>query len=117
MLVLPLRKKSYIILILILILNIITMAKHIITTIKPKDKNFSAADAVHDAHQWIMEDFAPNCCRQPSGSNQWFTKCTCMQFLAEEENTRTSMYLAEYLVRFAGMNRDVKRDLLYEWAK
>jgi len=108
--VLSLPKKSYL---------INTMStKHILSTIKPKDKNFSAADAVNAVHEWLVEDFAlRRNCRQPSGSNQRYTRCTCMTFLAEEENRRTSLFVAEYLVRYAGMTREVKRDLLYEWAK
>jgi hypothetical protein len=91
--------------------------KHILSTIKPKDKNFSAADAVDEVLHWIVTEFAVNNCRQPSGSSQLTTNCTCVRFLANEDNERTAMYLAEYLVRYAGMSMDIKRDLLYDWVK
>ena len=93
------------------------MPQHVLRTIKPKDKNFNAADAVSEVYDWIRNDFATKNCRRPSGSNQNFTNCSCLHFLADENNSRQGMYLAEYLVRYAGMTRDVKRDLLYEWAK
>ena len=94
------------------------MPKHVLTTIKPKDKkNFSAPESVQEAYEWITKEFAPKNCRQPSGSNQLVTKCTCVTFLADAQNTTAAMYAAEYLVRYAGMVRNVRRDLLYEWAK
>ena len=63
-------------------------------------------------YDWIRNDFATKKCRQPLGSNQKYTNCTCLNFLADENNSRKAMYLAEYLVRYTGMTRDVKRDLL-----
>ena len=94
------------------------MPKHILTTIKPKDKkNFVAAESVLEAYEWITKEFAPKNCKQPSGSNQLYTKCTCVTFLADEQNSGVAMYIGEYLVRYAGMVREERRNLLYEWAK
>ena len=93
------------------------MKNHILKTIHPEEKNFSAADAVHEAHEWIVNEFAPQNCRLPSGSNGRSTNCTCVGFLAEAGNTRKAMLVAEYLVHYAKMNRDMTRELMYEWAK
>ena len=91
---------------------------HILKSIKPKDKkNFNAPESVQEAYEWITKEFALKNCRQPSGSNQLVMKCTCVTFLADAQNTTAAMYAAEYLVRYAGMVRNVRRDLLYEWAK
>ena len=93
------------------------MVTHILKSIKPKEKNFSATEAVYDAHQRIVHEFAVQNCRLPSGSNQYRTKCRCVGFLAEAANTRKVMMVAEYLVHYAKMNRDMKRELMYEWSK
>ena len=94
------------------------MAKHILSTIKPKDKeNFNAAESVQEAYEWLTKEFGTKNCRRPAGTNQNFTNCTCVTFLADEQNKDTAMFLAEYLVRYAGMVRNVRRDLMYEWEK
>ena len=90
---------------------------HVFKHMKPNDKDFNTADAVQDAYHWIINDFAPYKCRLPSGSNQRETKCRCIGFLGEDENTPKAMYLAEYLIHYAKMKRDTRRELLYEWAK
>ena len=91
--------------------------KHVFKDMKPNDKDFNAADAVQDAFHWIVNDFAKYKCRLPSGSNQRETKCRCTGFLAEDANSQKAMYLAEYLVHYAKMKRETRRELLYEWAK
>ena len=91
------------------------MKDHIIKTIKPKAKDFSAADAVDECFHWIVNSFAPEPCRQPSGTSQLVTNCNCARFL--ETNARKAMQVAEYLVHYAGMKRETKKEILHEWAK
>ena len=93
------------------------MRDHILTTINPKAKDFSAVDAVDECYHWIVNNFAPEPCRQPSGSIKLVTTCNCIRFLLLESNTRKTKQVVKYLVHYAKMKRETKRELIYEWAK
>ena len=93
------------------------MKDHVLFKIKPKSKDFSAADAVDQCFHWIVNDFTPHNCRLLLGTNQRVTNCTCIGFLQEEGNSAKAMQVGEYLVHYAKLNRETKRELMYEWAK
>ena len=93
------------------------MKDHILKTVKPKAKDFNAVDAVEEILDWIVKTLAPQKCRQPTGSSQLVTNCRCLGFLELEDNERKALHVAEYLVHYAKMKRETKKELLYEWNK
>eukprot|EP00957_Ditylum_brightwellii_P150523 11461648-Ditylum_brightwellii.AAC.1 len=90
------------------------MKNHILKTIKPNDQDSCAADAIDKCYHWIINDFAPYNCRLPSGTNQQETKCRCARFLLKAENIWKAMYLPKYLVHYAKMKHNMKRELMFE---
>ena len=93
------------------------MKNHILQTINPKEKDFNAADAVDQCYHWIVNVFAPLKCRAPAGTNERITKCACIGFLQDDQHSRKAMQVAGYLVHYAKLKRETKRELMYEWAK
>ena len=93
------------------------MKDHILKTVKPHAKDFNAADTVNEIYDWVVNTLAPQQCRQPSGSSQLVTNCNCLGFLHLERHERKALYIAEYLVHYAKMKRETKKELLYEWNK
>ena len=87
--------------------------------IKPGAKDFSAADAVNASFHWILEDVAVvSNFQQPKGTAKQTTSCTCMlHFLSEPGESDTTMIrlVAEYMVHFAAMKRELKREVVNEW--
>ena len=93
------------------------MADHILKSIKPKKKGFNAEHATDECFRYLTETIAVANCRRPKGITNHVTQCTCMRFLAEPEDEDTAMAVAEYMVKFAGMTLQTKRELILEWLK
>ena len=91
---------------------------HVLLELKPKSKGFDKGDATDLCYHWIItQSFAPMQCMRARGKSHRLTKCTCMNFLQEEENTDDAMKVAQYMVRWNTFNAETRRQLLHQWAQ
>ena len=91
--------------------------QHILKKIKPKTKGFNAEEAADLCFNFIRDNIAVSNCRRQKGISSQSTQCTCVRFLAEQDGINTAMAVAEYMVRFAGMDLKTRRELILEWIK
>ena len=70
-----------------------------------------------ECYHWIVNEFSPLNCQRPAGLAHRGTKCTCMNFLQEQESTEKAMQLAHYMIHFVSLERETRREVLHEWAK
>jgi hypothetical protein len=93
------------------------MADHVLKSIKPKVKGFDEAEATDACLRYITEVIAVSNCRRLRGISKQVTKCTCMRFLANPDEEPKAIAVAEYMVRWAGMSLQTKREVVLEWLK
>ena len=91
--------------------------KHVLLKVKRKSKNFDEGGAIDQCYHWIITQFAPRQCMRAAGKGHRQTRCTCMNFLQEVENTDNAMKVAEYMVLWSTFNPQTKRNLLHQWAQ
>ena len=67
---------------------------HILKRIKPHTKDLDAEEATELCFQWLTCTLCAKPCFSVPSVRKYETKCTCIQFLAEEENTALSRAVA-----------------------
>ena len=86
---------------------------HILRHIKPNQKGFNSDEAVERCLRYITEMVASQNCQRPPGEGKRHTACNCMKYLGEEEKIDIARDVARFMVRWAGFDRNRKRELMH----
>lgn len=88
---------------------------HVLHHIKPNQEGFNSDEAVERCLHYIMDTVASQNCQRPPGEGKRDTACSCIKFLGEEENIAIARGVACFMVRWAGFDRNRKRELMHTW--
>lgn len=89
--------------------------QHVLDSIKPTKKDFNQEEAITLCEEWIVNSQSQRTCQRFSGSSHRNTSCGCMFFLQEVHNADIVRAIAAYMVHWAALPRETKRNLIYDW--
>ena len=89
------------------------MPRHILYSIKTKEKNFDKEEAEGLCKGYLTNTLAAGNCTY----NGKKLKCSCLDFLAEDSNAAIPQDIATYIVHWASLHSQSKKELLYQWGR
>eukprot|EP00957_Ditylum_brightwellii_P088323 6727695-Ditylum_brightwellii.AAC.1 len=89
-------------------------SNHILSTMKPNQKDFNINEALAHCCNWLSSVLAlSNCVKIEDKKKK--TRCNCMNMYLEGASNLELDGLARYMIHWAGMHQSTQMELLHEW--